>query len=167
MAYYRTPWYQYRCWSIASYRGSSPDKQGESLILQIRWSPSIICPIIPSGLYPGGLKTGELVHTSQSQDRTGEEFYDRKTTPDSSEDRTAVPTMVKMESELFVCTQQVSTLHTHTVEELQTWVTKPTNLKKAVSPSKHASMDMCKTVMPVWSSCRLTPVMDNFCISEQ
>ena len=34
----------------------------------IQWSPGIICTIVPTGLYPGGVKTGELVHTSQSQD---------------------------------------------------------------------------------------------------
>ena len=57
-----------------------------AIILWIWWTPSIICPIMPRGLYPGGLKTGELVHTSQSQDGIDEEFYDRTTTPDSSGD---------------------------------------------------------------------------------
>ena len=39
------------------------------------------------------------------------EFYEWTTTPECSEDRTAVPSMVKTESELCVCTR-VSTLHT-------------------------------------------------------
>jgi len=34
----------------------------------IRWSLGIIGTVVPTGLYPGGVKTGELVHTSQSQD---------------------------------------------------------------------------------------------------
>ena len=39
-----------------------------------------------------------------------------------------VPSMVKTESELYVRTESVSTLHTpHTFERLQSWVTKPTN----------------------------------------
>ena len=47
------------------------------------------------------------------------EFYDRTATPECSEDRTAVLSVVKMESELCVCTHCVSTLHTHTLEGLQ------------------------------------------------
>ena len=40
-----------------------------SIILQIWWSPGIICTVVPNwSLYPGGVKTGELVHTSQSED---------------------------------------------------------------------------------------------------
>ena len=27
----------------------------------IRWSLGIICAVVPTGLYPGGVKTGELV----------------------------------------------------------------------------------------------------------
>ena len=42
------------------------------------------------------------------------DFYDRTTKPECSEDRTAVPSVVKMESEVCVCTQHVFTLHTHT-----------------------------------------------------
>ena len=40
-------------------------------------------------LHPGGVKTGELLHTSQSQDgvRWRFTFYDRITTPECSEDR--------------------------------------------------------------------------------
>ena len=40
----------------------------------IRRSLGIICAVVPTDLYPGGVKTGELVtllsmvHTSQSQD---------------------------------------------------------------------------------------------------
>ena len=38
--------------------------------------------------------------------------------PECSEDRITVPCMVKTESELCVCTQRVSTAHTHTFERL-------------------------------------------------
>ena len=41
------------------------------------------------------------------------EFHNRTTTPECSEDWTAVPSMEKTESELCVCTQCASTLHTH------------------------------------------------------
>ena len=41
------------------------------------------------------------------------EFYDRTTTSECSEDRIAVPSMVKTESELCVCAQRMFTLHTH------------------------------------------------------
>jgi len=58
---------------------------------------------------PGGVKTGELVHTSQKPRWVGlvkieVTFYNRTTTPECSEDRTAVPSVVKTESELCVCT---------------------------------------------------------------
>jgi len=33
----------------------------------------LICTVVPTGLYPGGVKTGELVHTSQSQVGSGED----------------------------------------------------------------------------------------------
>ena len=73
---------------------------------------------VPTDLYPGGVKTGELVHTSPSQNgfwwRQKVSFTTGKTTPECSEDRTAVPSVVKTESEFCVCTQCVSTLHTHT-----------------------------------------------------
>ena len=52
-------------------------------------------------------------------------FHDKTTTPEYSEDRTAVPSMT--ESELYVCTQRVSTVHTHSFKGLQSSVTKPTN----------------------------------------
>ena len=55
----------------------------------IRWSPGIVCTIVP---------------TSQSHDggvvKIEGEFYVWTTTPECSEDRTAVPSMVKTESEL-------------------------------------------------------------------
>ena len=79
------------------------------------------------------VNTGELAHTSQSQElarlvlvKIEGEFYNRTTTAECSEDRTAVPSMVKTESELYVH-QCVSILHTHTTERLQNGVTKPTN----------------------------------------
>jgi len=89
-------------------------------------SPGIIFTVVPPGPYPSGVKTGELVHTSQRCGLVKIEgkFYDRTTTPECSEDRRAVPSVVKAESELYVCTQYVSTLHTHTFEGLQSWVTK-------------------------------------------
>ena len=43
-----------------------------------------------------GVKTGELVHTSKNQVGSGEnrgKFYDKTTTPECSEDRTAVPSV--------------------------------------------------------------------------
>ena len=87
------------------------------------------CIVVPTCPYPSGVKTGELVHTRQSQDGVWwryieGRFYDRTTTPECSEDRTAVPTMVKMESELYT---RGTTFHTHIFERLQSWVTKPIN----------------------------------------
>ena len=56
-----------------------------SIILQIRWIPGIICTIVPTGLYSSGVKTGQLVHTSLSQDAWGlakieGKFYDNNHT---------------------------------------------------------------------------------------
>ena len=39
-----------------------------SIILRIQWSPGLLCTVMPTGPYPGRVKTGELVHTSQSQE---------------------------------------------------------------------------------------------------
>ena len=52
-------------------------------------------------------------------------FHDKTTTPECSENRTAVPSMT--ESELYVCTQCVSTVHTHSLKGLQSLVTKLKN----------------------------------------
>ena len=52
----------------------------------------VICTIVPTG----GVKTGELVHTSQSQDGVCmvkiEGKYEKTTTPECSEDRVLLPT---------------------------------------------------------------------------
>ena len=40
------------------------------------------------------------------------EFYERTTTAEGNEDRTVVPSVVKTESELCVCTERVSMFHT-------------------------------------------------------
>ena len=83
---------------------------------------------VESGHYLYVVPTGKFVHTwslvgrqvsksilDQAKMGSGEEegkFHDSTTTPECSEDRTAVPSVVKMESELCICTQHVSTPHT-------------------------------------------------------
>ena len=81
----------------------------------IWWSPGIIFTIVP---------------TSQSQEggvvKMEGKLYKSTTTPEYSEDRTAVPiSIVKTESERCVYTR-VSTLHTHTFDCKAEWQ-KPTN----------------------------------------
>ena len=44
-----------------------------SIRLRIRWSLGIICTVVPTAPYSGGLKTGELVHTSQAKMGSGED----------------------------------------------------------------------------------------------
>ena len=68
------------------------------------------------------VNTGEFAHTSQSQElarwvlvKIEGEFHNRTTTVECNEDRTAVPSMVKMENELCVHAPMcVHTPHTHT-----------------------------------------------------
>ena len=63
----------------------------------------ISCTDVQTGLYPGQVKIGELVHKSQNQDGVWwGKFYNRTITPECSEDRTAVLSMVKTQSELCV-----------------------------------------------------------------
>ena len=63
------------------------------------------------------------------------ESYDRTTTPECSEDRTPMPSVVNTESELCVCAQRVAPLHTHTFEGLQSWVTKPIGQLSHTNPT--------------------------------
>ena len=102
----------------------------------IRWSPGIICTVVPTGPYSGGGED-KWISLYLPKSRWGlvkieGEFHNRTTTPECSEDGTAsVPSMVKTESDSFVCmcTQRVSmlALHAHTFGGLQSWLTKPTN----------------------------------------
>ena len=79
------------------------------------WSPGIICTLCRLAK----AKMGGVVKIEGT-------FYEWTTTPECSVDRTDVVSAVKTESELCVYIR-VSTLHTHTFEGLQSWVTKPTN----------------------------------------
>ena len=44
---------------------------------------------------------------------SGEDRRDRTTTSECSEDRTVVLSMMKTDSELYICTQHMSMLHPH------------------------------------------------------
>ena len=88
-----------------------------SMVLWIWWSLGINCTRSIGKL----VNTGELAHTSESQElarwvlvKIEGEFHNRTTTAECSEDQTAVPSMVKTESELCVHFQLcVHTPHTH------------------------------------------------------
>ena len=51
-------------------------------------SSDIICTVVLTGPYRGGVKTGELVHTSQTKMglvKVEGKFYNRTTTPEKTE----------------------------------------------------------------------------------
>ena len=87
-------------------------------------------------LYPRGVKTGELVHTSQSQAKIYRRWvYNRTTTPECSEDRTAVPSVMKTEREPFVYLHNMCphSTHTHLKDYKAAWQN-PQTLNTCTSP---------------------------------
>ena len=97
-----------------------------STILRIQWSLGIICMLcqlvslsIPWSLVGRQVSKSILDKAKMGSGEEEGKFHGSTTMPECSEDRTAVPSLVKMESELCICPQHVSIPPTHTFEGLQ------------------------------------------------